>query len=198
MKRLCAKCAFAGNHPAQTRKEDASTAACMNVIIIKGLQVDACVGVSDEERRNSQRLRIDAILTPLTEFSALADDISRTVDYHAAARRIFSVAASRPRRLSKRWLAKSPRRLSANFARSARKWKFASSFYQTPNTWRCAAVATGTLNNPPRRSKGLRRAQRVVECSIVRQMPLCLLLFFLPSQIRELSRLVAACSGSKR
>ena len=71
----------------------------MNVIIIKGLQVDACVGVSDEERRNSQRLRIDAILTPLTEFSALADDISRTVDYHAAARRILSVAASRPRRL---------------------------------------------------------------------------------------------------
>jgi dihydroneopterin aldolase len=71
----------------------------MNVIIIKGLQVDAYVGVSDEERMNSQRLRIDAILTPLAEFSALADDISRTVDYHAAARRIVSVAASRPRRL---------------------------------------------------------------------------------------------------
>jgi dihydroneopterin aldolase len=71
----------------------------MNVIIIKGLQVDACVGVSDEERRNPQRLRIDAILTPLTEFSALADDISRTVDYHAAARRILGVAALRPRRL---------------------------------------------------------------------------------------------------
>jgi dihydroneopterin aldolase len=71
----------------------------MNLIIIKGLQVEACVGVSDEERRNSQRLRIDATLTPLTEFSALADDIRRTVDYHAAARRIFSVATSRPRRL---------------------------------------------------------------------------------------------------
>jgi dihydroneopterin aldolase len=71
----------------------------MNVIIIKGLQVDAYVGISDEERRNSQRLRIDAVLTPLTDFSTLADDISRTVDYHAAARRIFSVAASRPRRL---------------------------------------------------------------------------------------------------
>ena len=71
----------------------------MNVIIIKGLQVDACVGVSDEERMSSQRLLIDAILTPLTEFSALGDDINRTVDYHAAARRIVSVAASRPRRL---------------------------------------------------------------------------------------------------
>src|SRR5258705_13852818 len=71
----------------------------MDVIIIKGLELNACVGVSDEERRNSQRLQIDAILTPLKEFSALADDIIRTVDYHAAARRIVMVAASRPRRL---------------------------------------------------------------------------------------------------
>ncbi len=71
----------------------------MNLIIIKGLQVDARVGVSDEERSNSQPLRIDAILTPVTEFSALADDIGRTVDYHAAARRISGLAASRPRRL---------------------------------------------------------------------------------------------------
>ncbi|MFZ0709525.1 MAG: dihydroneopterin aldolase [Terrimicrobiaceae bacterium] len=71
----------------------------MNVIIIKGLEVNAWIGVSEEERKNSQRLEIDAILTPLTEFAALADDINRTVDYHAAARRIVSVAASRPRRL---------------------------------------------------------------------------------------------------
>jgi 7,8-dihydroneopterin aldolase/epimerase/oxygenase len=71
----------------------------MDVIIIKGLEVNACVGVSDEERRNSQRLQIDATLTPLAEFSALADDISCTVDYHAVARRILSVAASRPRHL---------------------------------------------------------------------------------------------------
>lgn len=71
----------------------------MDVIIIKGLEVRAHVGVSDEERKNSQRLQIDAILTPHTRFSALADDISRTVDYHAAARRIVSVAASEPRRL---------------------------------------------------------------------------------------------------
>jgi dihydroneopterin aldolase len=73
--------------------------AFMNVIIIKGLEVNAWIGVSEEERKNSQRLQIDAILTPMTEFAALADDISRTVDYHAAARRIVSVAASRPRRL---------------------------------------------------------------------------------------------------
>jgi dihydroneopterin aldolase len=71
----------------------------MNAIIIKGLEVDAFIGVSDGERTNSQRLEIDAILTPLTQFSALDDDISRTVDYHAATQRIVSVVASRPRRL---------------------------------------------------------------------------------------------------
>jgi dihydroneopterin aldolase len=37
--------------------------------------------------------------SPTERVFALADDISRTVDYHAAARRIVSVAASRPRRL---------------------------------------------------------------------------------------------------
>jgi dihydroneopterin aldolase len=71
----------------------------MNAIIIKGLEVEAFIGVSDGERRSSQRLKIDAILTPLIQFSALDDDISRTVDYHAATQRIASVVASRPRRL---------------------------------------------------------------------------------------------------
>jgi 7,8-dihydroneopterin aldolase/epimerase/oxygenase len=71
----------------------------MNAIIIKGLEVKAFVGVSDEERRNSQPLQIDAILTPLAEFSDLRDDISRTIDYQSAARRIVSVASSRPRHL---------------------------------------------------------------------------------------------------
>jgi 7,8-dihydroneopterin aldolase/epimerase/oxygenase len=71
----------------------------MDAIIIKGLEVDAFIGVSDAERTSSQRLRIDAILTPLAPFSALNDDLGRTVDYHAATQRIVSVVASRPRRL---------------------------------------------------------------------------------------------------
>jgi len=71
----------------------------MNVIIIKGLEVDAFVGVPDEERQNSQRLQVDAILTPLKAFAELGDEIDRTVDYHAVVRRIVSLAGSRPRRL---------------------------------------------------------------------------------------------------
>ena len=71
----------------------------MNVIIIKGLRIDAAVGVTDAERDNPQRLEIDAVITPLETFAAVADEIDRTVDYQAAAQRIVQLARSRPRRL---------------------------------------------------------------------------------------------------
>jgi dihydroneopterin aldolase len=71
----------------------------MNVIILKGLKIDATVGVTDAERENPQRLEINAIITPRETFTAMADEIDRTVDYDAAAQRIVKLARSRPRRL---------------------------------------------------------------------------------------------------
>ena len=71
----------------------------MNVIIIKGLRIDVAVGVTDAERDNPQRLEVDAVITPLEGFAAVADEIDRTVDYQAAAQRIAELARSRPRRL---------------------------------------------------------------------------------------------------
>ena len=71
----------------------------MNVIIIKGLKIDVAVGVTDAERDNPQRLEVDAVITPLETFAAVADEIDRTVDYQAAAQRIAELARSRPRRL---------------------------------------------------------------------------------------------------
>jgi dihydroneopterin aldolase len=71
----------------------------MDVIIIKGLEIDAFVGVPDEERKASQRLKVDAIVTPLDTFAEIADQIDRTVDYQAAVRRIISLVGSRPRHL---------------------------------------------------------------------------------------------------
>ena len=71
----------------------------MNVIIIKGLKIDAAVGVTAAERDNPQRLEVDAVITPLETFAVLADDIHRTVDYQAAAQRIIKLARSRPRHL---------------------------------------------------------------------------------------------------
>ena len=71
----------------------------MHVIIIKGLQIDAVVGVTDAERHNSQRLEVDAAITPLETFAAVGDQIDRTVDYQAAAQQIIRLAGSRPRHL---------------------------------------------------------------------------------------------------
>jgi 7,8-dihydroneopterin aldolase/epimerase/oxygenase len=71
----------------------------MNVIIIKGLKIDAAVGVTDAERDYPQRLEVDAVITPLETFAAAADEIDRTVDYDAAAQRIVKLTCSRPRRL---------------------------------------------------------------------------------------------------
>jgi dihydroneopterin aldolase len=69
----------------------------MDVIIIKGLEIEAFVGVPDDERKNAQRLEVDAILTPLNAFADVADRIDRTIDYHAAVQRIATLAASRSR-----------------------------------------------------------------------------------------------------
>ncbi len=71
----------------------------MDAIIIKGLEIESFVGVPDDERKHSQRLEVDAILTPLNTFAEIADTIDRTVDYHAAIQRIAMVAGSHPRRL---------------------------------------------------------------------------------------------------
>jgi dihydroneopterin aldolase len=71
----------------------------MNEILIKGLSVECRVGVPDGERAHPQRLLIDVLLVPRTAFADLHEDLARTADYDAAARRIAAVAAERPRRL---------------------------------------------------------------------------------------------------
>jgi dihydroneopterin aldolase len=71
----------------------------VNEIVIKGLAVETLIGVPDEERATPQRLSVDVVLTPLTQFSDLADSLERTVDYDAASKQIVSLCAERPRRL---------------------------------------------------------------------------------------------------
>jgi len=71
----------------------------MNEILIRGLEVEAHLGVPDEERAKPQRIVIHAVITPLIAFSELADSIERTVDYDAATRRITALVTARPRRL---------------------------------------------------------------------------------------------------
>ena len=71
----------------------------MNEIVIQGLKAETVIGVPDEERRQPQTVVINIVMTPLTAFADLNDDIARTVDYHAAARKIIALARTGERRL---------------------------------------------------------------------------------------------------
>jgi FolB domain-containing protein len=70
-----------------------------DTIEIRRLEVTTRIGVPDEERAEPQRLWITVAMDPSQGFDGLADDIARTVDYHAVACEISSLAAARPRRL---------------------------------------------------------------------------------------------------
>ena len=71
----------------------------MDTIEIRRLRVSTLIGVPDEERAVSQTLLVTIRMTPSQGFDGLADEISRTVDYHAVSQEIETLAAARPRRL---------------------------------------------------------------------------------------------------
>lgn len=70
-----------------------------DIIEIRRLRVTCLIGVPDEERAVEQNLFVTVKMTPSQNFDGLADEISRTVDYHAVSIEIEALAAARPRRL---------------------------------------------------------------------------------------------------
>ncbi len=70
-----------------------------DTIEIRRLRVSARIGVPAEERARAQTLWITVRLVPGQGFDGLADDIARTVDYHAVALEIQALAAAKPRNL---------------------------------------------------------------------------------------------------
>jgi 7,8-dihydroneopterin aldolase/epimerase/oxygenase len=68
-------------------------------IIIQGIDFPANIGVPEAERRELQVLQADIVLQPLHAFSTMQDDIAETIDYDAVAKRVRSIAATRPRSL---------------------------------------------------------------------------------------------------
>lgn len=71
----------------------------MNEIWIKGLKVRSLLGVEAEERENQQELLVDICMQPPAPFAYMNDDIMRTIDYDAVARRVQGLAAEGPRHL---------------------------------------------------------------------------------------------------
>ncbi|HEY5894523.1 MAG TPA: dihydroneopterin aldolase [Chthoniobacterales bacterium] len=76
----------------------------LGAIRISGLQIDAVVGVPEEERAKPQRLLLDITVIPQIAFDETADDIARTVDYFVLSERIRAHAAAGEWRLIE-WLA---------------------------------------------------------------------------------------------
>jgi len=68
-------------------------------IFIRGLRLSAHLGVPDAERGCPQEIEMDVAIEPRLAFSAMEDDVGRTVDYEAVARRIVEIASERPRHL---------------------------------------------------------------------------------------------------
>lgn len=71
----------------------------MDAIEIRRLQLDTLIGVPDDERATPQTLFATIRLTPTQGFDGLADDISRTIDYHQVSLEMVALAAARPRHL---------------------------------------------------------------------------------------------------
>ncbi len=73
--------------------------ATHDTIIIRGLELPAHIGVPDAERADWQLITADVTLTLRRGFDTMKDELAETVDYAAAANRIKSLAATRPRKL---------------------------------------------------------------------------------------------------
>jgi 7,8-dihydroneopterin aldolase/epimerase/oxygenase len=70
-----------------------------DVIHINCLEASARVGVTEDERREPQRLSISITLDPKFGLGRLGDRVERTVDYLDVAQYAKRVAAERPRNL---------------------------------------------------------------------------------------------------
>jgi len=68
-------------------------------IHLRGIRVSSHIGVPDEERALAQTLEIDLILVPVRTFTALNDELDRTIDYHGVWQRVRALAAAKPRKL---------------------------------------------------------------------------------------------------
>lgn len=72
---------------------------CERIIEVRGLEINARVGVPDEERALPQRLLLDLRFAALYHPPDLGDDIAGTIDYFQLTRRVIECAGERPRHL---------------------------------------------------------------------------------------------------
>lgn len=88
-------------------------------IHIQELELDAYIGVPDEERATPQRLTVSLTLQPSKGLAGLRDSIENTVDYFLVCQRTKALAAERPRKLIETLAEEIAQSLLAEFALSA-------------------------------------------------------------------------------
>ncbi len=71
----------------------------MNVIHIRGLEIETRIGVPDEERATAQCLKVDIEMTPTDRFESMGDEVQRTIDYHRVCLEVRRLAGLGERRL---------------------------------------------------------------------------------------------------
>ena len=70
-----------------------------DTIEIRRLRVSTLIGVPAEERAAPQTLWVTLRLVPSQGFTGCADELARTIDYHAVALAISALASAKARRL---------------------------------------------------------------------------------------------------
>jgi dihydroneopterin aldolase len=88
-------------------------------IHIEELELQAHIGVPEEERAAPQRLTANLMLEPMRGFGTLDDDLTNAVDYFAVCQAVKDFAAERPRRLIETLAEEIARLLLARFRVSA-------------------------------------------------------------------------------
>ncbi len=68
-------------------------------IILKELEISCHIGVPAEERATPQRLTVDVSLVPEHPFTAMGEDIDKTIDYYQLSLRLEQLANERPTHL---------------------------------------------------------------------------------------------------
>lgn len=65
-------------------------------IRLNGLELQAHIGITEEERSLPQRLMADIALTPPLAFAAMGETLARTINYDTLATRLAEIALSQP------------------------------------------------------------------------------------------------------
>ena len=83
-------------------QQAAAPAPRQDSIHLHGLSFCCRLGVPEEERATPQRVQADISLVPPCSFSAMGDELSRTIDYDALSRSIVRLAQAEPTLLLER------------------------------------------------------------------------------------------------